>query len=70
VKGFWGIPGFRIAEIKFGTFGWRAIITADFTFENVRLATARIVELLKKSSPHPHVIVGCVVMLMPTARMN
>jgi phosphoglucomutase len=48
-----------MAEIKFGTSGWRAIIAADFTFENVRLATAGIVELLKKSNPHPHVIVGC-----------
>jgi phosphoglucomutase len=47
-----------MAEIKFGTSGWRAIIAADFTFENVRLATAGIVPLLKKSSPHPHVIVG------------
>jgi len=47
-----------MAEIKFGTSGWRAIIAADFTFENVLLATAGIVELLKKSSPHPHVIVG------------
>ena len=47
-----------MAEIKFGTSGWRAIIAADFTFENVRLATAGIVELLKKSSSQPHVIVG------------
>ena len=48
-----------MAEIKFGTSGWRAIIAADFTFENVRLATAGIVALLKKSGPHPQVIVGC-----------
>jgi len=47
-----------MAEIKFGTSGWRAIIAADFTFENVRLATAGIAELVKKSSPHPRVIVG------------
>ena len=47
-----------MAEIKFGTSGWRAIIAADFTFENVRLATAGMVELLKKSNQHPHVIVG------------
>jgi len=48
-----------MAEIKFGTSGWRAIIAADFTFENVRLATAGVVQLLKKSSPTPRVIVGC-----------
>ncbi|HEU0005706.1 MAG TPA: phosphoglucomutase/phosphomannomutase family protein [Terriglobia bacterium] len=48
-----------MAAIKFGTSGWRAIIAADFTFENVRLATAGIVALVKKSGPHPRVIVGC-----------
>jgi phosphoglucomutase len=30
------------ANIKFGTSGWRAIIADDFTFANVRLATAAI----------------------------
>ena len=30
------------ATIKFGTSGWRAIIAEDFTFANVRLATAAI----------------------------
>jgi phosphomannomutase len=48
-----------MAEIRFGTSGWRAIIAADFTFENVRLATAGIVELLRKSGSPPRVLVGC-----------
>ncbi len=47
-----------MAEIKFGTSGWRAIIAEDFTFENARLATAGIVEYVKKSNPEPRVIVG------------
>jgi phosphomannomutase len=29
-------------EIKFGTDGWRGLIAADFTFENVRIAAAAI----------------------------
>ena len=33
--------------IKFGTSGWRALIAADFTFENVRLASAGIAGYLK-----------------------
>src|ERR1700733_13845311 len=32
------------AKIKFGTSGWRAIIADDFTFANLRLATAAIAE--------------------------
>ncbi|MCI0718216.1 MAG: phosphoglucomutase/phosphomannomutase family protein [Acidobacteria bacterium] len=48
-----------MAEIKFGTSGWRAIIAEDFTFENVRLATAGIAELVKKSGPQPRLLVGC-----------
>ena len=47
-----------MAEIKFGTSGWRAVIAADFTFENVRLATAGIVELVTKSGPQPRLMVG------------
>ncbi len=31
-----------VEEVKFGTDGWRGIIAADFTFENVRLAAAAI----------------------------
>ena len=31
-----------VEEVKFGTDGWRGVIAADFTFENVRLAAAAI----------------------------
>lgn len=34
--------------IKFGTSGWRGIIARDFTFDNVRLATQGIADLLSK----------------------
>ncbi len=33
--------------IKFGTSGWRGLIAADYTFENVRLATSGIAAYLK-----------------------
>ncbi len=33
--------------IKFGTDGWRGIIASDFTFKNVRLVTAGIVNYIK-----------------------
>ena len=33
-------------EVKFGTDGWRGIIAADFTFENVRIAAAAIANYL------------------------
>ena len=46
------------AAIKFGTSGWRAIIADDFTFANVRLATAAIAEHVKSRNPKPTVIVG------------
>jgi phosphoglucomutase len=46
------------ATIKFGTSGWRAIIAEDFTFPNVRLATAAIAEHVRSRNPKPTVIVG------------
>lgn len=36
------------AEIKFGTDGWRGIISRDFTFENVRWVTQAVVDYLKQ----------------------
>ncbi|MEW5975871.1 MAG: phosphoglucomutase/phosphomannomutase family protein [Acidobacteriota bacterium] len=47
-----------MSEIKFGTSGWRAIIAEDFTFQNVRLATAAIAEFVKRALPQPRLIVG------------
>ena len=51
-----------MAEIKFGTSGWRSIIARDFTFDNVRLATQGIAEYLKQlstfNSQHSTIILG------------
>jgi phosphoglucomutase len=46
------------ATIKFGTSGWRAIIAEDFTFANVRLATAAIAEHVRSRNAKPTLIVG------------
>ena len=45
--------------IKFGTSGWRAIIAGEFTFPNVRVATAAIADHVLASEPHPALLVGC-----------
>ena len=44
--------------IHFGTSGWRGIIAEDFTFSNVRLASAAIAYHLLSKSAHPRVLVG------------
>jgi alpha-D-glucose phosphate-specific phosphoglucomutase len=36
-----------MAEIKFGTDGWRAVIAEDFTFDNVRKVTQATIEYMK-----------------------
>jgi phosphoglucomutase len=46
------------ATIKFGTSGWRAIIADDFTFANVRLASAAIAEHVRSRKPNATLIVG------------
>jgi phosphoglucomutase len=46
------------ATIKFGTSGWRAIIAEDFTFANVRLATAAIAEHVLSRKKNPTLIIG------------
>ena len=46
------------APIKFGTSGWRAIIAEDFTFANVRLASAAIGEHVRSRNPKPALIVA------------
>ncbi len=48
----------RPPVIRFGTSGWRAIIAEDFTFANVRLATAAIAGHVLSRNPKPVVIVG------------
>ena len=48
-------------RIKFGTSGWRAIISEDFTFDNVRLVVQAISDYIKHSScltHNPTVVVG------------
>ncbi|MFH1868892.1 MAG: phosphoglucomutase/phosphomannomutase family protein [Candidatus Omnitrophota bacterium] len=37
-----------MTKIKFGTSGWRAVISDEFTFENVRLVTQAISDYIKK----------------------
>lgn len=50
--------------IRFGTSGWRAITSDEFTFNNVRLVTQAIADYIKSQSPitksqtNPKVIVG------------
>ena len=48
-----------MAEIKFGTDGWRGIIADDFTFDNVRRVAGAISSyVLKHEDPKKGVIVG------------
>lgn len=48
-----------MADIKFGTSGWRAIIADDFTFENVKIATQAIANYLKeKGEDSKGIIIG------------
>lgn len=47
--------------IKFGTDGWRAVISDEFTFENVRLVAQAIAEQIKADAPAdatPTAVVG------------
>jgi phosphomannomutase len=36
-----------VSKIKFGTDGWRAIISDDFTYENVRIVAQSIADYVK-----------------------
>src|SRR5438874_11796035 len=47
-----------MANIKFGTSGWRAIIADEFTFANVRLASEAIGRYVKRRNPTPTLLVG------------
>src|SRR5215467_3771136 len=48
----------RMAIIKFGTSGWRAIIADEFTFANVRLATEAIGRYTRRNKNSPTLLVG------------
>ncbi|MDD5505029.1 MAG: phosphoglucomutase/phosphomannomutase family protein [Candidatus Omnitrophica bacterium] len=41
-----------MANIKFGTSGWRAIISEDFTFENVDFVVQAVADYIKKSGAY------------------
>ena len=47
------------APIKFGTSGWRAVIADQFTFSNVRLATAAVADHVLSHTKNPTLMVGC-----------
>ena len=51
-----------MAEIKLGTDGWRAIISEDFTFENVKIVAQAIADYVNNESEEVHrrkeVVVG------------
>lgn len=47
-----------MADIKFGTDGWRAIIAKDFTVENVARVTQATSSWLNKSNENPTVVIG------------
>ncbi len=47
------------APIKFGTSGWRAVIADEFTFANVRLATAAVADHVLANTEQPILLVGC-----------
>jgi len=47
------------SPIKFGTSGWRAVIADQFTFSNVRLATAAVADHVLAQSKRPTLLVGC-----------
>jgi phosphoglucomutase len=43
----------KVTDIKFGTSGWRAIISEDFTFDNVRLVVEAIADYINYRKPQP-----------------
>lgn len=47
-----------MGEIKFGTDGWRAVISEDFTIANVRLVAQAIADYLLAASASAWVVVG------------
>jgi alpha-D-glucose phosphate-specific phosphoglucomutase len=48
-----------ILTIKFGTDGWRAVISETFTFGNLRLVAQAIADyILEENGPEPSVVIG------------
>ena len=44
--------------IKFGTDGWRAIIAADYTFDNVRICAQGTADMLKANGNNRPIVIG------------
>lgn len=44
--------------IKFGTDGWRAVISDTFTFENLRLVSQAVADYLHQNTTNPSVVIG------------
>ena len=48
-----------MADIRFGTDGWRAVIAEDFTFRNLhRVVHATAEWILERSGAAPKVVIG------------
>ena len=46
-------------SIKFGTDGWRAVISENFTFDNLRLVAQAIAQYILEENPdQPRCVVG------------
>jgi phosphomannomutase len=51
-------------QIKFGTDGWRGIIAADFTVENVKRVAQGTAEYLKKNhADNLHIVLATIAVL-------
>ena len=45
--------------VKFGTDGWRAVISEEFTFANLRLVAQAIADFVRAENPNdPKVVIG------------
>lgn len=52
--------GVKMAQITFGTSGWRGILCEDFTFDNVKVVVQAIADTIKASGEQEKgVVIGC-----------
>jgi phosphomannomutase len=60
----------KLAPIKFGTDGWRAVIAREFTFANVERVAQAYADFLTKENkpvfPRPLVVVGSIAVFCPS----
>jgi len=52
------MQGGEMGRIKFGTDGWRAIISDDFTFDNVRIVAQAMADFVNKNYRKKVLVVG------------